>query len=515
MADFTVADGGGNINAGATYVGGVAPSSTDSIIFTATSGQLTVNTTFTISGFNLTNYTNTITFTALLNVSGNLNLGTGGYTQAGANGIVKTGTGSITSNGTTWSRFLKFQGTITVTLNDDLNLSGAITFQVNSNPDITTLNGFNIYHTGTFIAGANGGIINGTTKYYYTGTGTTYALGTSFNQIGIDFYLNGSGNFAITGTSTTGIYFTGNTKEFKVITGTLVTSGLSALTIGGRIVDFGGSTVNNLRLVNVTQTVTLLSNTTVTTLSIVQSASVTHTINGFTLSASTITQTTGTSTAIAAGTTNIDIVGTGSWTNSATGILRNNVTFKPTAITTVSGTIYYNTGTLAAESGCSVTTTGSTLNIGASTTLNTDGFVTWNNVSVSAAATITLNSTLSGSTLTLPNANVTFSGIGGFTFNAITSSTLTASRIFTLTANNTYILNTSISLIGTSTGTRSSIVSSSGTDKATLKLSYSGTQNIQNMNVTRIDSTVGQPLMTSWGTLTDTLHWGIGMGTMF
>ena len=111
MAVRTVSNTGGNWNATTTWVGGVVPSTTlDTVAFTATSGQLTVNVASTCIGIDFTNYVNTRTFTALLTVNGPVNLGTGGYTQAGASGITAGATATHTSGGVTWSRLWAFAG---------------------------------------------------------------------------------------------------------------------------------------------------------------------------------------------------------------------------------------------------------------------------------------------------------------------------------------------------------------------------------------------------------------------
>ena len=117
MAIITVSNTGGTRNwtDPLTWVGGVVPLSTDSVVFTATSGNLIINTASTIVDFNLSNFTGTITFTGALFINGNWNLGGGTYTQSGASYVRKQGIGTITSNGVTWSRQFRFVGTGTTT----------------------------------------------------------------------------------------------------------------------------------------------------------------------------------------------------------------------------------------------------------------------------------------------------------------------------------------------------------------------------------------------------------------
>jgi hypothetical protein len=121
------------------------------------------------------------------------------------------------------------------------------------------------------------------------------------------------------------------------------------------------------------------------------------TINGlFTLSISgNLTQSQGISTT--SGTTSILLNGTGTWSNNSTGALRNNLTIDTAGIITVSGNVYYNTGTLTYIQG-EVITTGSTLNITQTSTLDTSG-MTWNNVTITTG-TQTLISDLNCQNLT-------------------------------------------------------------------------------------------------------------------
>lgn len=445
MAIITVSNSGGTRNwtDPLTWVGGSVPLATDSVIFTNTSGNLIINATSTIVDFNLSNFTGTITFTGALIINGNWHLGGGiyTYTQLGTSYVRKQGTGTITSNGVTWSREFRFVGNGTTTLVDDLNLTGPFQFQGSSNPANMVVNGNNIFHTGTYIASINGGTISGTTKYWYQGTGTVLSQSISSFSINIDFYINTVGTFTISGSSTNGIVFGGN-KELKVISGTLVTTGLSALTLWGRTIDFNGNTIHNLRLINATQTVTLLSTTTVNTLTIHQSPSVTQNITGFAINTNNLSITgTGNSASKTQGDTQINLVGSGTWSQTGTSYLKNNLTVKSTANLTVSGTVYYNTGILAAESGCIVNTGVSTLNVNASTTIDTNTYITWFNVNFSLVATHTFNSIFKCVNLMCGNGNITLNGFSiqasGNCALSTSVSVLTGSTEIILTGNGT------------------------------------------------------------------------------
>lgn len=170
MALRTVSDTGGNWNATATWVGGVVPVAGDTVDFTATSGNLTVNViTATLAGIDFTNYVNTITFNNDIRLNnGTLNLGTGGYTQIGStNGVSFSGTSNITCNGVICPFTLTLAGTIT--LNDDLYFSNNFI----GNTSNSTINNFHIYcMSGTLDGIGNSGALSGTSTFIFKGNST-------------------------------------------------------------------------------------------------------------------------------------------------------------------------------------------------------------------------------------------------------------------------------------------------------------------------------------------------------
>lgn len=219
MAIRTVSNTGGNYNATGTWVEGVVPTSADDVVFTGTSGQLTVNVASVAKSINFTNYTNTITFNQALTVSGNVNLGTGGYTQAGANGIVVDATATLTSNGVTWSRLFTFAGTsITYTLADNWTLTGNLGF----NGITSTIVNGNTLNIGANLTISSAATISGTTLFNVNGTGT---WSSAFGQIRNNLTINTVGTFTISGN----VYY--NTGTLTYTSGTVTTSG-STLNIG-------------------------------------------------------------------------------------------------------------------------------------------------------------------------------------------------------------------------------------------------------------------------------------------
>lgn len=142
MATRTVAAGGGNFNAGGTWVGGVAPVNGDDIIANASSGNLTVTaTTPNLLGANFTGYTGTLALGSN-NMLFNVTAGNGTLTispsmtitrTVGSNGTFRIQQSTtIVSNG----KDIPFStnGSPTITLSGDLTAS---IFNNNSSPVIT------------------------------------------------------------------------------------------------------------------------------------------------------------------------------------------------------------------------------------------------------------------------------------------------------------------------------------------------------------------------------------------
>ena len=485
MAVFTVANGGGNINAGGTYVGGVAPSSTDTIAFTATSGQLTVNTTFTIAGIDFANYLNTITFTFPMTCTGPVNFGTGGYTVTGASFLIVNTSTTITSNGTTWGGNFRFAGTSqTFTLVDNMRVSGIVQFNGATGQ---TINGSTLICTGTLTSISAGVNVLGTTNISMQGNST---IAGSNGNYGLNIDINSTGTVSFTGI----IYFISGTLSYTAGTINAGTSTIYHVNSGAFVLSLGSNILNNVILISTSSLGSTLNCSGTLTLS-------STTSNTYAINCSGSLTILGTPS----GTSLITLTGTGIW--SGAGTLRNNLTINTTGTITVSGTVNYNTGTLTYIAG-TVITTGSTLSIGASTTLNTNG-INWNIVTITTG-TVTVNSLLTCTTLNLASAgNVIFSGTAGFTTSNLSS--VTAGRTITLKNGVTYTINNSLTLTGAS-GSLITVVSST-TSHAFFNLILSATQNVQNTNGTWIDSSGGQTIKSSFGTLSNTINWEIGQGS--
>jgi len=222
MAVRTVSILGGNWNAVTAWTGGVVPIAGDTVDFTATSGNLTVNvSTANLIGINFTNYVNTITFSQPINTNGTVNLGTGGYTQAGTSGLVINGTTTI-SGTTTWSRTFTFTGaSITVTLSNDLNITGLTTISTFTLLSFST--GANLFNPTGDLSIASSGSINLPNNIYINSLTINCNNNPNINLNNMNVY----GNLQIDGTNTAN----GTSKIILVGNGTWSNSSNGVLTI--------------------------------------------------------------------------------------------------------------------------------------------------------------------------------------------------------------------------------------------------------------------------------------------
>ena len=379
MAVRTVSNTGGNWNATATWVGGVVPITGDTVDFTATSGNLTVNIASTCAGINFTNYINTITFTAVLTIQGPINLGTGGYTQAGASGITVNsnvgGTG-FTSNGVIWSRLFTFSGggvSATYTLNDDWNFTGTLSF---TNSNTCTINGFNIYTIG--LNSTSNQPTTGTTNIIFNGTGTWSHSSTGAIQNNVT--INTIGTLTIGAN----IYY--NTGTLTYTAGTVDTTGSTLNIALATTFNTSGMTWNNITITAGIHTLTSDLNCQNLT------ASASITINGlFNVNVSGNI----TANGVVQGTSTIVLIGTGLWTaTNGSNTFRTPIIINTNGIITLANTLDCG-GNLTYTKGI-VKSNNTTITFYTSTLINLHKIV-FKNVIINASATITMNEYFSGS----------------------------------------------------------------------------------------------------------------------
>ena len=390
------------------------PTSADDVFLTAASGAntLTINVTSACLTLNCTGFTGTLAGSGTLSVGGNVTLvATMTLTYNGQLSIVAAST--ITSNGKALNGTLGIgvaAGTFTVTLVDDLHVLGSFT---TISTISLTLNGNNLYVAGDFSVPL-GALISGTTNIRLNTTTTQTMLtrtdGANFN---CNLFFEASGTIVLTNNMTFGttsvtsvsVTYVSGTMSIPSNINFRVNAGTGALTLNTSGMTWSNITVPSTGIISLTSDLNISGNFIISG----------GTVNGNSLNISgslTI------NTSIALGTTNYVLNGTGTW--SGTGTLRNNLTINTVGTITISGTVNYNTGTLAyIASGGTVNTGSSTLFIGASTTLDTNG-ITWNNVSLNNGTitlTLTSNFNISG-TFTASGLSgaltLTFAGVGQF-----------------------------------------------------------------------------------------------------
>ena len=435
----------------------------------SSSGTISVNLTFD-SGVNTVTVSSTIIYSSRI-----LKYTSGTVTTTGSTLTFSSCT--LDTNGITWNNLIYNGGTSTLTS----NLTGAnLTVQTGgvinktTSEVITLSNGLTL--TGSFDGSTN-----------VTLTGGTWS-GTSGFGLGITGILTLNGNVTISGTV---VYANGT---IKYVSGTVTTTG-STLSIRNTVTitfDTFGITWNNVSTSSSGATFTLQSNficsgtftTSSGNVTVNRTTAETFSIGGLNIAS------------ILGGTAEVILTG-GTWSGSGT-VVSN---FTLNGNSTISGSVSYRTGTLKYVSG-TITTTGSTLNLTFTCTLDTFG-ISWNNVTTSNTLyTYTINSLLSiGGTLTIGTGGSTFDGTAGFICSTLLNAG-TGVITISLKDGNTYTVTSSLNCYQSRTGSIVTFTSSSATVKAILTLQNGAACNCL-ANFTRIDASQGRPIYTFNGTITN------------
>ncbi len=322
MATRTVANGGGNYNATGTWVEAAVPTNADDVVFTASSGTLTINVASAAksvsfaNGLGTVNGTNTWTIgngTSGANITLNSSI-----TYGGTWTLAQNTSGTFTFNGVTFARAFTTSGTITITLADNGTLSGAVTLA-----GTVTINQTDASHGNTLTfngsTGGSWGTISGSTKLVFGAMTFSNTVTLISNNIDI---TAGGGTFTLSSTSF--IYQTGT---ITYISGTCITTG-STIKLGNSCTlnlsssnsnsttNSSGCNLSNFNWVTtVTQTTTLSSNLAVVG-TFTSPANINATLSGFNLYlGGNITCATNSTIQ---GTTVIQYIGTGTWSGGAT-----------------------------------------------------------------------------------------------------------------------------------------------------------------------------------------------------
>lgn len=444
----------------------------------------------------------TIEAGASLTLSGNVYYGAGTLTVDPSATVVTTGSNlfiiascTLDVGAVNWNNFICNAITATITLTSNLavtnltasqsvNINGA--FSVNISGNLTINN-----------------ITDGTSTFNLIGTGTWSGTGSLKNTMN----FNTSGTITVSGVVT---YFAGT---LTYVTGTIVTTG-SRLAIGG-------NTTTTLNTNGISwATFSIEGSSTANLTSVLNTANFEHrgaansTINGANLEVSNNITSTVAALRFVSGTSLLLYTGTsGVWSSTTSGDIRLSLTVQAGATLTISGSVYYGTGTLTVDPAATVTTTGSTLFLVTSCTLNTSTS-NLEIVTISSAITVTLNSIAFINTLNISNTSVTFAGSFGYEVNNLVLSTPTANRTITFVNGVEYKVNTSIASNGTGTF-KYTFISNHATLKALFTLAYGATQYMKGTNATRIDSSNGQTINTSINSypLTNTINWQLSEGS--
>jgi len=314
--------------------------------------------------------------------------------------------------------------------------------------------------------------------------------------VGVNF-TNYVGTITFNGNITTNGFFNLGTGGYTQLgTSGIVLNGTATITSGGvtwsRTLIFGGAS----------PTYTFVGNWTSTGLITFQGSGTTTLTNNTLNINSGLSQT---SSGIYLGTTAIVFGGTGTWSNSGGGAIRNNTTINTAGTLTISGgSINYNTGIFTYTAG-TVITTGSTLNIAASTTFNTTG-MSWNNITITAG-TQTLNSLFSvNGTMTLSISTI-FAGTAGFSVDTLIASGtgLTHQLVSTVT----YTINTSFTCTTATSASRVTFRSTTPGVQAILTVQPGAIIDLGFVNATDINSSLGRTVYSYRGAFSNTLNWSL------
>lgn len=433
----------------------------------AISASVTFSGEYDISANTLTTSSSpTITIVKAITVTGILTLGSGTNTLNGAYNLIvggltmtgaAAGTSKIRMTGGNWAGTancgvdLEFAGNVTLTANVSFGATGKTLLYTSGS--ITTA-------TRTLT------VLDGSTLNCASVTWNNVTFSGAATAITLSAALNMTGTLAMSATAST--TFSG---AYNITCAACTISGTQTVTLSGNVTGTGVLTISDANVLN---------------------GAFTYTAAGLTMTG-----------AISSGASAIVLSG-GTWSGTANcGI---DLSFAGTVA--VSGTVSFGAAgkTLLYTSGTTTPAAGSILTIPASCVLNTDP-ISWVNITISAAATVTINSLLTATgTLTLPNAAVTFDGTDGWTVATLTNTTVSAARTATLLAAVTYTVTTLLNLTSATTTNCITLTSSDGATKTIFTLAFGANQSLSFTKATRIDSSLGQAII-SQNTITTCFNW--------
>ena len=177
-----------------------APTSSDPVIFDANSGNCIMNVAGVAGSVNFANYTNTITFSNNLSVSGNITLGSG-MIFAGAGELIYEGTtnSTLTSNGKEVGVVFRFGcgANHTITFADNWTFGENLILQSGASAVTMIYNGNNLLCKKSLLTNnSSSRVVYGTTKIQMIGSGDIGTVIANLN-FGLDLEINTVGSYTI------------------------------------------------------------------------------------------------------------------------------------------------------------------------------------------------------------------------------------------------------------------------------------------------------------------------------
>jgi len=285
--------------------GETVPTASDNVFFTANSLNCTVNASARVAlTLDFTGYTNTITMSQQITVSGSVTL-VAAMTISGSGALIVSATSTLTSNGKTWPNSLNLSGGSTYTLADNWDVDGLLAVGGSS----MTINGFQITASAGLTQGANN--TWGTTNIIMDGTGTITHSHASAGALKTNLTINTAGTITFATTNP----FMYETGTFTYTAGTVVTTG-STLIIGATSTTVTGLSVSGITWDNVKLTIGNGLNLPMDeNLNLTGLLTIANSTNSFTMTGNTINASGGVryggSSGTVSGTTVINVNGTG------------------------------------------------------------------------------------------------------------------------------------------------------------------------------------------------------------
>lgn len=264
MATRTISNAGGNWASIGTWVEGAVPLSTDAVVATATSGNVTINSAVVCQSANFTNYVGTLSCSGgSLTPSGSVTLASG-MTISGTSTqlIYQTSGATLTCNGKTWGGDWKLNAGFTFNCGDACSIAGALLCTGGT----MVLNGQTLSVAGGITMTTT---LSGTTAITLTG-------GTWSGNAVLKNNLTLAGNVTVSGT----VGYSTGTLTYS--SGTITTSGSTINVALGTTFNTNGMSWNNITVSSST-TVTLNSLLSASTLTLSSSTSGFNGTAGFTV----------------------------------------------------------------------------------------------------------------------------------------------------------------------------------------------------------------------------------------